>query len=269
MFGHYSDRDPGLVERREGDEQGMVAQEPGQRGRVDLTLFRAREHLRGSGLAADFHRQSGGNCARRAAAAVDHGAHAGQYRVPVCLGVFDAHRRLAGRKQSRRCGATAAGQCGRGIGQLQRSRDSESLADAGDQGFAGKPGFIQGAAFPAAAGQDAVGFARQVDAGGLTEAEQRKLARNPVDADGVGQVIEVGVDRLCQRRFQVDPAVAALAPVAVFARVAGQSVGAAGEYARRGGDCTGIQPGQGYIGLDRRAGFVASGEKPVEQRTVR
>src|SRR5690606_21521524 len=102
---------------------------------------------------------------------------------------------------------------GRGLGQLQRRGYPVALADGGIDGVAGVPGLVEAAPLPLARGADAGDLADQVDAGRVAEAELVEPGVHAVHAHLHRQLEVIAVDRLRQRFAQVDPAVAAAAPV--------------------------------------------------------
>ena len=89
-----------------------------------------------------------------------------------------------------------------------------------------------------------------------------------VDAELVGDVVEVGVVGTLDGRVEVDPAIAAVVPVAVLVVEVGQLEIARIEDPRGRRDGAGIQPGDGHHRLDGRARRVEAAQRTVEQRPV-
>ena len=89
-----------------------------------------------------------------------------------------------------------------------------------------------------------------------------------VDADAVGDAVEIHVAGLRDRRVQVDRAVPALLPVAEAVTRARQLERAAAELRRVLVDDAVLERGQRDQRLDRRAGRVFAAQRAVEQRNV-
>jgi hypothetical protein len=221
MLGHHGDGDLRVVDRRETDEQGVIPQELGDILIVEVfdffALLRPLEHLGRTGLPGQRDRHVCGDGARGAPGADDDGLQAVDHGLPIGPIVLDHLDRVCAADQPRRRRAAAAGQrCGHRR-QLQRRDHGEALADAGDDRLSGKPRFVQVPALPAAPREHPGVFIAQIDPGRLAESEEGQLARDRIDAEIVRQLIEIDVDRLLQRRAQIDPTVPAVAPVPVVA----------------------------------------------------
>ncbi len=155
-----------------------------------------------------------------------------------------------------------------GLGQLQRRRLHVALADTENQGFAGEPRLFARCAFPFARRHQARGFFEHVQRDLLADAELVHIGRQPIDAELVRQVIEVGVVGPHDRRVEVDEAVTGTVPVAILVVVVGQHVIARVEHPARSRDHAGVETGNRYRRFDRRARRVQTTQHAVEQRPV-
>ena len=152
---------------------------------------------------------------------------------------------------------------------MQRGNRPVTLADAGDHRFAGIPRLFAVGGLPLARGQDAVGFADQVDAGLAAETEAAHPLAQPVDAHVQRELVEIGVGRLLDRRDHVHRAVAAALVVAVAARLPRQAELAVGEHRVRGLAQAEFQPAECQERLHRRPGRIHAAQGAVVQRFVR
>ncbi|MNE32986.1 hypothetical protein D3C80_1266260 [compost metagenome] len=131
---------------------------------------------------------------------------------------------LDGLGQVRTVPLAVVGNQGRGLGQLQRRGLHVALADPENQGFAREPGLAPGRALPLTGWHEPRRFFEHVQGDLLADAETVHVGGQTVDAQLVGQVVEVGVVGTHDRRIQVHPAVTGAVPVTVFMVVVGQHV---------------------------------------------
>src|SRR5690606_35275505 len=108
------------------------------------------------------------------------------------------------------------------------------------------------ALLPLARGHQAGGFLEDVQRHAGAEAEAGHVGVQLVDAQLVGQVVEIGVVGTGDGQLQVHPAVAVTVPVAVTVRDVGQLVVARVEHLGLRGDRLGVQAGDHHHRLDGR-----------------
>src|SRR6185436_21104179 len=113
--------------------------------------------------------------------------------------------------------AAVVGKDRRGKRKLHRRGEVVALADANRDGVADEPLLLEAALLPVLRGQQPVDFAFDVDTGFAAQAELADEIVDGVDAEVVGQTVEIGIAGLDYRLVHVDQAVTARLPVAVGA----------------------------------------------------
>src|SRR6185312_8248728 len=231
------ERDLRVVGGREGDEQRVVPVLALQALHVVALALLHADHLRGSGLRRDRVGRAGtglrGGSARLGD--VRHGRADDGEVLRAHDGLPLARRRLVGmvlvrlrvldRLQQVRMHRDAAVRERRGgRGELHRRGEHVALADADAHRVARVPLLPETLHLPRLRRREPGKLALDVDAGLLAEAEAREEIVDRVDAELVGEPVEVGVARDDDRAVHVHQAVAALLPVAVAVRDAGERV---------------------------------------------
>ncbi|MND94763.1 hypothetical protein D3C80_869940 [compost metagenome] len=281
VFQHQGDHGLGGLERREGDEQGVVAVLHLGGGRVvDLVLFQAH-HLGGTGFARRLVGGIGKGAAAGALVTVDDAPHAvlGHLPVGVALG-GDGHVRVDGGvdhavhrggalEQVRRHVVTVLGQDADRLGELNWRGAPVALADTDGDGVPLIPGLTPARHLPVAGRHDPLGLFIEVDATVLTEAELGHVAVDLVDADPVGEIVEVGVRRHLDGAIDVEPAMTPAAPVTKLLGGARDGEAGATEVAIVGGDGPLVQPHHRHHGLDGGGGGIDALGGAVHQRARR
>ena len=106
--------------------------------------------------------------------------------------------------------------------ELQRRGQHETLTDPGNQRLPGIPSLAVGAPLPLARGDQSASFAPQTNAGRLAEAEIRQIFVHAVDAQGMGEHVEIDIAGLLDRFFDPDDPMPARPPIAISTIGAGQ-----------------------------------------------
>ncbi len=156
--------------------------------------------------------------------------------------------------------------------ELQWRRQHVPLSDARDHGLARKPDLhvlaLEGLLLPVARGQQRRALAGDVDARLLAEAEPGEEIVHAVDAEPLGEPVEIHVAGLGNRRVHVHRAMPALFPVAITVAVASQLEVAAAELGLVGlGDAV-FEPGERNQRLDGRAGRVNAAQCAIVEGHV-
>ena len=157
-----------------------------------------------------------------------------------------------------------------GTGQLQRGEVVVTLADAQRDGFAGVPfllfGLLVGLLLPRGRRQQAGDLALDVDAGAPPESERRELIVHQVDAEFVGQRVEVHVARFDDGAAHVHDAAALVFGAAEAPAAEHEKAGVVDQ--RRGRSLAGVQCHHRHERLERRARRVSAAQRAVQQRLV-
>src|SRR5690606_4020379 len=161
------------------------------------------------------------------------------------------------------------GQRRSGAYQLQRRRLPETLADAGDHGFADIPGLAAVLRLPFRRRHDAYAFADEVDAGALAESVLAHPPGEAVDAHVHREPVVIGVDRGRDRLAQVGPAMAAGVRIAIAAALAGNVELARGHDPVFRGAQPAVEAGQRDERLHGGTRWPAAEHVAVEQRARR
>ncbi len=109
----------------------------------------------------------------------------------------------------------------------------------------------------------------RVDAGRAAETELRQEAMDLVDAERLGQVVEIDVAGLDDGLFERRPAVAPFLPVTVLVVVSGQGEPARAERGRVDPDLAIGHAGQADEGFEGRSRGILAVDGPVEEWPVR
>ncbi len=180
---------------------------------------------------------------------------------------------LAADHEARLVAGAARGQHGARVRELQRRDLREALAYPRDDGLARKPDLVLGPreplALPLGRGHDSGALAAYVYARARAEAGVVKEIRHVADTEVDGELVEVDVARLHDRRVQRHLAVAGGAPVAVPVRMPRQREEARAEFRLLGPLRLVVQRGEPEERLDRRARRITPRQRPVEHRLVR
>src|SRR5262245_12255063 len=158
------------------------------------------------------------------------------------------------------------------VRELQGGDEHVALTDADGHGIARKPHLrflaAEGGALPRRRRYQAILFARDVDAGELTEAKLDEEVVDAVDLEPVRESEEIDVARGGDRFAHIDHTVALVLPVATNAIARDLERAAAELGGLRRGDAI-LEARERHARLDRRAGRIRTAQRAIEHRPVR
>ncbi len=164
---------------------------------------------------------------------------------------------------------TILGQDADRLGQLDWRGAPVTLTDTDGDGVPLIPGLTPAGHFPVTGRHNSLGLFIEVDATVLTEAELGHVAVDLVDADPIGEIVEVGICRDLDGAIDIEPAMTPAAPVAKLLGGTGNGEARAAEIAVARGNGPLVEPHYRHHGFDRGGGGINALSGAVHQRPRR